>query len=247
MKDIEKIKSYYDRFWLPENVKEQQESDFFEYEEESMNYALNYLNKSKNKKLLEIGPGKGYNAVKFAKMGFKVTAIDISRNSLKSCKELAKKYDLLKNINLIQMDAHDMKFRNEQFDIIFIKTTLMHLNYPKVIKECKRVLKKKGLLISIEPIDENILIKLYRFFFSQFKETKPRYLRYKDLIIISKNFRKSDIKVFYLFSFISLVFKNNKRIYGITLKILKKIEDLILKIFPTMEKNAWLSVSIHIK
>jgi len=140
-----------------------------------------------------------------------------------------------------------MKFRNEQFDIIFIKTTLMHLNYPKVIKECKRVLKKKGLLISIEPIDENILIKLYRFFFSQFKETKPRYLRYKDLIIISKNFRKSDIKVFYLFSFISLVFKNNKRIYGITLKILKKIEDLILKIFPTMEKNAWLSVSIHIK
>jgi len=247
MKDIEKIKSYYDRFWLPENVKEQQESDFFEYEEESMNYALNYLNKSKNKKLLEIGPGKGYNAVKFAKMGFKVTAIDISRNSLKSCKELAKKYDLLKNINLIQMDAHNMKFKSNQFDAIFIKTTLMHLDYIKVIKECKRVLKKNGILISIEPIDENLLIKFYRLFFSQFKETKPRYLKYKDLLSISRNFEKSYRKIFYLFSFISLIFREKTKLYKIISKILKKSENLVLRVIPDLENKCWLSVSIYVK
>ncbi|MEK6907170.1 MAG: class I SAM-dependent methyltransferase [Nanoarchaeota archaeon] len=251
MKDVEKIKNYYNDFWLPKNINEQQKSDLTQYEEEAMNYALNYLknyfNKSKNKKLLEIGPGKGDNVIKFARMGFKVTAIDISRNSLKSCKELSKKYNLLRSIKLIQMDAHNMKFKSNQFDVIFIKTTLMHLNHIKVVKECKRVLKKNGILISIEPIDENLLIRFYRLFFSQFKETKPRYLKYKDLLIISKNFKKSYRKIFYLFSFISLIFRENTKFYKMISKILKKSENLILRVIPSLEKKCWLSVSIYIK
>ncbi len=251
MVNIEKIGDYYNSFWSHNNIGEQERSDLREYEEEVTEYVLKYLKKYfhnlKGKMLLEIGPGKGHDVIQFAQSGAMVTAIDISKNSLESSKELAKKNGLLKKIKLIQMDAHDMKFRNNQFDVIFIKTTLMHLNYRKVINECKKVLKKDGILISIEPLNENVLIKLYRILFSKFKETKPKYLEYNDLIVISKNFRKYYIKVFYLFSFISLIFKNNRTMYNQTSKMLKKIENFVLKIFPRVEKNAWLAVSIYIK
>jgi len=123
----------------------------------------------------------------------------------------------------------------------------MHLDYIKVIKECKRVLKKNGILISIEPIDENLLIKFYRLFFSQFKETKPRYLKYKDLLSISRNFEKSYRKIFYLFSFISLIFREKTKLYKIISKILKKSENLVLRVIPDLENKCWLSVSIYVK
>ena len=245
------VMEYYDKYWLDVNKDKQEKSDLRDYEEEAREYVFDFLKKHfislRNKNVLEIGPGRGYDVLEFAKNNAKVIAIDISKNSLNSTNELLKTNKLSKNVRLIEMDANNLKFKKNQFDIIFILSTLMHLNHSKVIKKCIEILKNNGVLVSIEPINENILIKIYRKIFSDFEKLNPNYLKYKDLISISKFFNKSYIKVFYLFSFLSLIFRENKFLYKISSKFLKILEKSLLKIFPSLEKKCWLSASIFIK
>ena len=69
-----------------DNVKEQEKSNLREYEKEALSYAFQSLRRHfrslRNKKILEIAPGKGYQILQFATLGADVTAIDISENSL---------------------------------------------------------------------------------------------------------------------------------------------------------------------
>ncbi len=243
------IKKFYDEHWL-KNYRELEKDDFRNFEIEARNYVLNTLSKSfddiKNKKLLEVGPGKGHSIIQFAKLGLNVTAIDVSENSLNLCRELVKKNKLGKKIRLVNMDAHDLKFKSNTFDVIFIQTTLMHLNFIKLAERCKNILKKNGLLISQEPLNDNPLIIIYRRLFSEFKETKPKYLKHNDLIKVSKYFDQFTIRGFYLFSFLSLFFRKTS-LYYLLSKFLKKTEIKLIKIIPQLERYCWIKVSIYKK
>jgi ubiquinone/menaquinone biosynthesis C-methylase UbiE len=251
MQNTKSIKEYYDQFWSKGNLKEQEKDNLRAYEQEALSYAFESLKQHfgslKNKKVLEIGPGKGQNMLQFIRMGAKVTAIDISKNSLELSKESLKRRNALRNSTLLEMDAHSLQFKRNEFDIVFIQSTLMHLNTPRIIQQCRKVLKKNGIFLAIEPSNDNLFVRPYRLLLSRYKETRPNYLSYKQLINISKHFRRSKIKGFYLFSFASLIFRKNSFLYGLSSTVLKHAENILLSVFPLLEKKLWLYVSINIK
>src|SRR3989344_7864378 len=94
------VMKYYDEYWLDINTNKQEKSNLREYEQEARVYEFRFLKKYfitlKNKNVLEIVPGKGYDVLEFAKNGAKVTAIDISKNSLNSTNKLLKINNLSK-------------------------------------------------------------------------------------------------------------------------------------------------------
>jgi ubiquinone/menaquinone biosynthesis C-methylase UbiE len=67
------------------------------------------------------------------------------------------------NADYYVMDAHELEFEDEHFDVIAGRAILHHLDFKKAIQEVHRVLKPGGVAIFIEPLRDNPAAKLFRY------------------------------------------------------------------------------------
>ena len=112
----------------------------------------------KNLKILDVGCGGGIICEPLARLGAKVTGIDFAPNNIKVAKIHSKRNNL--KINYIYKDIEKSKL-DEKFDIILMFEVLEHLdNWKKTIKNIKKNLNKKGMII-ISTINRNLLAKLF--------------------------------------------------------------------------------------
>ncbi|MCX6770705.1 MAG: class I SAM-dependent methyltransferase [Candidatus Micrarchaeota archaeon] len=108
---------------------------------------LKLMGSVKGKKVLEIGCGGAQCSISFAKMGAKVSAIDISTEQLKFAKKLAEKNRV--KIGFYQGDIRKLKqIRSNSQDVVFSAFALLYVDdLLKCFKEVRRVLKKGGLFV----------------------------------------------------------------------------------------------------
>lgn len=111
-----------------------------------------FLPLNSNIKLLDIGSGNGISAVSFALEGIQVDAVEpdasdtIGAGAIRKLKE---HYDL-SNLNVHEGFAEDLRFPEHSFDIVYTRQCMHHAHdLRQFIKECSRVLKKGGLLITV--------------------------------------------------------------------------------------------------
>lgn len=101
--------------------------------------ALDFFPDEKNIKILEIGGGDGFIAKKIHGHGYEITSID----------------QILKYpqyFSVVIGNATKLDFESEKFDIIFSSHVIAHIDkIESFFAECKRVLKKNGLMIHIVP------------------------------------------------------------------------------------------------
>lgn len=101
--------------------------------------------------LLEVGCGVGRHSLELAKLGYQVTAIDISHEGINLAEKKARKGNL--DINFICQDI--LKYNpGKQFDLVVFIDTLHHFYYQninQVIRKIGLLLKTGGNLILIEP------------------------------------------------------------------------------------------------
>ncbi|MEK6873954.1 MAG: methyltransferase domain-containing protein [Nanoarchaeota archaeon] len=111
--------------------------------------------------ILEIGVGTGKNLIYYNKK-VNVTAIDISPGMLSKAKNKLKDINN-KNIKLIEMDAQNLKFKDNSFDYVICTFVLCSVPDPvKALKEMKRVCKKDGKILMIEHmLSKNKLIAFF--------------------------------------------------------------------------------------
>ena len=108
---------------------------------------LQYIPFKANKsiKILDIGTGPGFFAIILAQLGFDITAIDYTEQMLLEAKQNAGK--LSEQIDFQQMDAQNLNFPDEKFDIIVTRNLTWNLENPQqAYSEWYRVLKKDGVL-----------------------------------------------------------------------------------------------------
>jgi len=108
----------------------------------------------KNKKVLDFGCGNGYFSKKFAQSGAKVTGIDTSEDLICYAKNRYKLNFIYKeNVSEIIKLISDKKF--PKFDFIYFQDTILLLiNDPlfeKLLQALKKILKKNGQIIAMEP------------------------------------------------------------------------------------------------
>ena len=121
-----------------------------------------YLN-SKSLKVLDYGCGKGLDSLQLLKSGAKTFGIDISEKYIELSKQLAIKNNFNEtDFNFQVMDAHDLKFENNSFDLVIGRGMLHHLDANIALKSIHKVLKPNGRAIFIEPLADNPLLKLFR-------------------------------------------------------------------------------------
>lgn len=99
----------------------------------------------KGPKVLELGCGTGRYTISFTKLGFDCTGIDITPAMLEVAKKKAKKEGL--HLKLVEMDVHELAFKDNTFDSVFCDRAFKFFQPIKVLKEVYRVLKPNGRII----------------------------------------------------------------------------------------------------
>jgi len=100
------------------------------------------------KKILDLGCGTGRHIIYFAKSGFDVYGVDISKEGINITKERLKKEKLQANLKIGSI-YEKLPYKDSLFDAV-ISTNVVHhekiKNIRKAIREIERVLKPKGLI-----------------------------------------------------------------------------------------------------
>lgn len=101
--------------------------------------------------LLDFGSGPGDNALRLANLGYKVEGFDISDANVEIANNLFKENGA--NGKFQYSTAESLPYDDASFEIIVGIDILHHVDIPKAMKECKRVLKFGGKAFFREPVD----------------------------------------------------------------------------------------------
>ncbi len=209
----------------------------------------------KGAKLLEIGCGCGEASVYFAKCGADVYATDLSEGMVELAKHVAEYHGT--TIHTVVCPAERLPFDDNSFDFVYAANILHHVDIKTALKEIKRVLKPDGVLLAWDPIKYNPAINIYRRLASgvRTEDEHPVDVQYlQDLRVnfsrvYSKGFWLLTNLIFVKYYFIDKVDPNKERYWKKIIddaevlqplyNRLKHIDDMLLKMFPTLKWMCW--------
>lgn len=140
-----------------------------------------------NPRVLEIGSETWFSWIE--RNGVKVddlTCINISEAELENGVNLAK--ESTNKPNFMLMDAQNLEFEDDSFDIVFGSAILHHLDFERSLLEIKRVLKPDGIMFFAEPLDMNPVGRLVRWMTPKARTEDERPFRREEFRIINRHF-----------------------------------------------------------
>ncbi|MBX4262616.1 class I SAM-dependent methyltransferase [Clostridium estertheticum] len=173
--------------------------DVFYFNNEDTNPRKKILNFISDEKLkvLEVCIGTGTNSIIIAenRTNTEIVGIDLSKEMLALAKEKIEKRGI-RNIKTLVMDATNMNFDDNYFDVVLISLVLHEVDDTirhKIMKEAKRVLKNKGKIIIIEWAKPKKLIQ--KLLFSIIELLEPKGFKEFLQLNIEKYIEKFSLKV----------------------------------------------------
>lgn len=179
------------------------------------------INIDKNKKILDLGCGRGDLSIFLAKKGSDVIGIDYSKNAIEIANEkLFRENNFKGKLKFYLMDAKKISFEENEFDIVVSIDLFEHL-YPEelevVSKKISYVLKKDGLLlVHTEPnrLYLNFTHNIYIYPISTFLIWLNKFISNKKYPNLPKDPRNNLHKIQHVneptFFYLSKTFKKNK-------------------------------------
>jgi SAM-dependent methyltransferase len=136
------------------------------------------------------------------------------------------------------MNAEEITFKNNSFDLIYGSGILHHLDLDKCFQGIASKLKENGKAIFIEPLGHNYFINRYRNKTPDLRTPDEHPLLMNDFKKARKYFRSVNLK-FYFLTILALpvVFKNNVSPW--MMKSFNAIDRMLFTILPQLRKYAW--------
>jgi len=177
---------------------------FYRTVELSRNYVEHWIRQHcKGKIFLDYACGNGANAIRAAKEGASLAVgIDISDISVENARKIALREGVAAHTFFLQGDCENTGLPDACIDVAICSGVLHHLDLVCAFSELSRILKRDGIILAIEALDYNPLIKLYRNMTPQMRTEweKSHILSYRDLRLARKFFEVRNIKHWHLFS-----------------------------------------------
>lgn len=221
---------------------------------------IKWLGNINGKKVLELGCGFGEASVYLAKKGAEVTASDLSGGMLELAEKTAESHGV--KIKTVKCSADQLPFSDHSFDIIYAANVFHHVDIQATLKECRRVLKRKGILVSYDPVDYNPVIKIYRKMASDVRTADEHPFKRSDIRLFQKYFSKVRYEgkwfftnlIFLKFYFVDRIDPGKERYWIRRLtkhkeleplyRRLEKADRMILRILPCLKWWCWNMVVI---
>lgn len=217
-------------------------SNFYKISKDSNRFYEGLLKKySKGKKVLEYGCGPGTYSFSLAKNGADVVGIDISEVAIDQAQASAKEKGVEESTDFLVMDAEDLSFPDESFDVVCGRSIIHHLEVDKSFSEVSRVLKPSGKAIFLEPLGYNPFINLFRRMTPDLRTVDEHPLLKSDFNTAQKYFERAEIYYFDMSTLLSVPFLSTP-ISSFCIKILRFFDKLVFRFVPPARWLAWVAV-----
>lgn len=195
----------------------------------------------RGKEVLDFCCGNGEDTFFLAKNGARrVVGIDISDVSIDNCIRRSIEENVSDKVSFLVMDAENIRFGDNKFDIITEYGALHHIDLEKAFSETARVLRPDGKLICVEALGHNPIIRQYR--------RRTMHLRTQwevEHIIMKRDIEKAKdyfhkiefVKFYHLATIAAVPFRNSLG-FEIILSTLEAIDRVLLKL-PVVKWQAW--------
>lgn len=190
------------------------------------------------KKVLEYGCGTGSYGFELAKNGAEVFGIDISPVAIELATKTAAEQGVSGNTTFKVMNAEELLFEDNSFDLICGTGIIHHLELEKSFSEIKRVLKNSGEAVFCEPLGHNPFINWYRNRTPEMRTEDEHPLLMTDFELAEKYFSKVDIKYFSLMTLSAVPFRNSP-VFKPFLGFTEFLDRIVLNKFSPLKRWAW--------
>lgn len=234
-------KDHFDKIFETEKKLNYYDMGFTNNVSERFREKLGNLN---GQKVLEFGCGWGWFTKILAERGAEVWSFDISPEAVEETKALMKKMNLQNRVHVDVMAAEKLEYSPGQFDLVVGTAILHHLDLEQSLIEIRRVLKKGGKAIFMEPLGHNFFLNIYRWI-TPHKRTKDEMpICFDQFTLFNKYFSKFHHEEYYLISLFALVlyYFGSKKLMIKTRDLLLVLDGLILKKYPVFKKYCWYSI-----
>lgn len=200
-----------------------------------------WASKLPGKRALDYCCGNGASSVRMAGYGpEKVTGIDISDVSVENSRKLARDDGVEDRCEFQVMDAENMTFPDNTFDVVQERGVLHHLDLEKAYAEVARVLKPDGAFLCQEAVRHNPIIQCYRRMTPHLRTPweVDHILGRKEIEMAKKRFHSVEILgLFHLTTLLAVPFRNT-RLFHLLLSMLERVDAGLLKV-PGLKWQAW--------
>jgi SAM-dependent methyltransferase len=220
------VRDFYDKAWTGEAATEARyiagvRREALSYAFAAVETAFDHARASNERpRLLEIGPGPGDAARRFAARGADVVGVDLSATALAALRGTARP---------CQGDAGRLPFRSGCFPVVFANSMLMFLPLERSLPEIARVTAKDGAVVILEPLDGNPFMRAYR-------RLRPRYAGIAkwhtyDALLESARRQFASVEIVPFYGFVPVTLLPG------ALRFLERIDRAILRLNP---RAAWM-------
>lgn len=214
---------------------------YYSVERQSIDVVEEFLQaRVPGKRVLDYCCGSGVDTVKMAKMGAaEVCGIDISDVGIEHGRNAARQEGVEDRAKFFVMDAENMEFPDNYFDIIKIYGCLHHLDMAKAFSELSRVLKPEGTAIATEALGHNPLIQLYRVMTPRLRTPweKDHLVQRRNLAQARHYFGSVHPTFFHLFTLGAVPFRKTP-LFLPMLAFLETVDSVVLK-WSFVKYQAW--------
>jgi SAM-dependent methyltransferase len=187
--------------------------------------------------ILEYGCGPGSCAFLAAGLANSVVGIDISDVAIAQAEEQARKQGLT-NVSFEVMNAEELRFADDSFDVICGSAILHHLDLRKAFLELARVLKPGGSAFFVEPLGHNPAINLYRTLTPKLRTVDEHPLLVGDLELAGEYFDGVDVRFFQLLTFVAIPFRRFPFFRSLRLAM-DRWDQRLFRALPYSRRHAW--------
>ena len=186
------------------------------------------------RKILEVGCSNGWLSMRLAESGAKVYGIDISGELVDEAIRESVKQNFSESTVFRKMAVEDLNFEDAFFDLVIGSAILHHTDIRIAIRNIFRVLKQKGRAIFVEPLNENVALRIWRKLTPWRRSPTERALLQSDLDFIRLIFPHAKYHYFGFTSIMSmglLMFFPKSRVLHFINELLERLDALISRRF----------------
>jgi 2-polyprenyl-3-methyl-5-hydroxy-6-metoxy-1,4-benzoquinol methylase len=187
--------------------------------------------------ILDFGCGNGWLSVALAKQGNRVHGFDISSVLVQSARQMAEASNVGDRATFMEMAAENLDYPDQTFDMVIGESILHHTDLDVALQRMRAVLKHDGRAIFLEPLNQNIALKIWRALTPWRRTRTERAFTRQDIASVRKAFPATRFSYYAFASMFTtglLMLAPRSRILCFIHKRFEDFDECLLAAFPSL-------------